>query len=63
MLLFAASLAASGCSRTLASNGAGYEQMTPAPPTRAFILANDKPFARQVAAHIRTCKKDEACLK
>lgn len=63
MLLFAASLAASGCSQTLASNGSGYEALTPAPETRNFIVANDKPFARQVAAHNRTCKKDEACTK
>lgn len=68
MLSFAASLAASGCQTPLlasdgSTDGAGYEQLTPSPATRRFIVAEDKPFARQVASHNRTCDKDEACRK
>lgn len=46
-----------------ANDGAGYEALTPAPATRQFIVANDKPFARQVAAHNRTCASQQACRK
>lgn len=63
MLLFAVSLAASGCSRTPANDGAGFELLTPSPETRQFIITNDKPFARQVAGHNRTCVAQPACRK
>lgn len=64
MLSFVLSLAAAGCqTKPAANDGAGFEQLTPAPVTRAFIVAQDKPFARQVAAHNRTCGKLPACRK
>ena len=68
MLLFAVSLAATGCQSDLlasdgSTDGAGYEHLTPSAKTRQYIVAEDKPFARQVASHNRTCAKDEACRK
>lgn len=64
MLACVALLAASGCSPTASANdGAGFAALTPAPATRQFIVANDKPFAREVAAHNATCAKLKACAK
>jgi len=37
--------------------------MTPGPETRRFIIANDRPFAEEVAAHNRQCAKDAGCRK
>ena len=59
-LLFAASLGAVGCSTT-ANDGAGFERLTPSAETRSFIITNDQQFARQVAAHNRTCAAQPAC--
>lgn len=46
-----------------AGDGAGYARLTPAPATRAFIIAEDRIFARQVAAHNLQCDRDAACAK
>jgi len=60
--LFALSLAA--CSKTgSAIDGAGFELLTPSPASRQFIIANDLPFARQVAGHNRTCQSLAGCNK
>lgn len=61
---FASISAASGC-KTIASDvtGAGFETLTPLVATRAFIVANDLPFARQVASHNRTCQTMAGCAK
>lgn len=61
-------LVASGCSQTLgasdgATDGAGYKLLHPSPATKGFIVANDKPFAREVAGHNATCKQHKACKK
>ncbi|PWE56745.1 hypothetical protein DEM27_10300 [Metarhizobium album] len=62
MLLFALSLAVSGCS-TSANDGSGFETLTPSAGTRQFIIANDRGFANQVASHNRTCQKQAGCRK
>lgn len=46
-----------------ASDGAGFEVLTPSPATRSFIIAEDRPFAEQVAAHNETCRDLPACRK
>lgn len=46
-----------------ATDGAGYEQLTPAAETRRFISDHDQVFRDQVAAHNLQCRKDPACLK
>ena len=64
MPIFAMSLAASGCSQTSgATDGAGYAMLTLSGATRQFIIANDQPFARQVASHNRTCAAHAGCSK
>lgn len=54
-------LAVAGCQSTGASDGTGYKRLTPNAGTRSYIIANDLPFARQVAAHNRQCAKDDGC--
>lgn len=54
-------LAVAGCQTGGASDGTGYKRLTPNASTRAHIIANDLPFARQVAAHNRQCEKDKGC--
>lgn len=50
------------CSQTgRASDGAGYERLSPNSQTRSFITQNDKRFRDQVAAHNLQCSKDKAC--
>lgn len=50
MPLFALLLA--GCSQTApASECDGWRKLTPSAETRAFVIAQDRPFAEQVAAH------------
>jgi len=52
MLPFAGLLAVSGCKTTApASECDGWRKLTPASQTRAFVIAQDRPFAEQVAAH------------
>lgn len=43
-------LGASSC-QTTANSCDGWEKLTPASPTRAFILQNDRNFAVQVGSH------------
>lgn len=62
--LFVASLAVSGCqTKPAASDGAGFSLLEPSAATRAFILANDRPFAEDVAGNNRTCRALPACRK
>lgn len=62
MLAFAGSLAA--CSQAASvSDGSGFEALTPSAGTRAYIVANDRPFAEQVIAHNRTCQTQPGCRK
>lgn len=62
MLAFAGSLA--GCGATASAvDGSGFEVLTPAAGTRAYIVANDRSFANQVAAHNRTCQALAGCRK
>ena len=58
----AASLAA-GCSATSDLAGAGYAILTPKPASARAITREDTRFARQVAAHNRTCRRDRRCRK
>ena len=51
-----------GC-QTIASDGAGYEQLTPKPKTVSYVKHNDPVFLRQVAGHIKQCKSDKGCAK
>lgn len=60
MLTCAASLA--GCTVS-PDAGAGFQRLTPAPATAEWIVANDRPFARQVAAHNRQCDANQGCRK
>ena len=54
MPIFAGLLAVSGCQSTGgASECDGWRKLTPAAQTRQFIIAEDRPFAEQVAAHNR----------
>lgn len=63
MLMSAASVSfLAACSQTgSASEGSGYERLTPNSKTRTFITQNDKQFRDQVAAHNLQCSKDKAC--
>lgn len=61
ILLCAVNLA--GCATSAPNAGAGYELLTPAPATAARIVAEDRPFAEQVAAHNRKCRQDRACRR
>ena len=58
---FALLLGAYGCQTPGANDGIGYKRLTPNAGTRGYIIANDLPFARQVAAHNRQCAKDKGC--
>lgn len=52
------------CSSTASvTNGAGFERLSPSAATRDFIISQDIEFARQVAAHNRTCETMPACRK
>ncbi|MGB3387279.1 MAG: hypothetical protein WBA88_04785 [Pseudaminobacter sp.] len=45
-------LLAAGCqTRAPASSCDGWRRLTPAAQTRTFVIAQDRPFAEQVAAH------------
>ena len=62
--VFALSLMACGCqTKSAAVEGAGFSILTPSPETRNFIVQNDKPFAGQVAANNRACRRATACQK
>lgn len=51
-LLLIISLLLAGCQTNApASVCDGWKRMTPAAETRAFVIAHDRPFAEQVAAH------------
>jgi hypothetical protein len=68
MLTCATPLVVSGCSPTFgassgAADGAGYSLLNPNSGTRSYIIANDKPFAKEVAGHNATCKQHKACKK
>ncbi|MEO3389479.1 hypothetical protein [Mesorhizobium sp. CAU 1741] len=64
IVLFALSSGASGCqSKAGVNDGAGFALLTPSAETRSFIIANDRPFAEQVAGHNRTCMALPACTK
>lgn len=63
MLIFVAFLAAA-CSQTgRASDGAGYELLTPNSASRSFVFANDREFAKQIAKHNKQCQSDKGCVK
>lgn len=52
------------CSPTASVNdGAGYSLLTPNSASRATMLAEDRAFAEQVAAHNAQCRKDKGCTK
>lgn len=40
-----------GCQTTTASVCDGWQRLTPSSTTRPYIIANDKPFTKQIAAH------------
>lgn len=61
-LIFALCLAACGAKGAV-SDGTGYSLMHPSSATRVFILGNDRPFAREVAAHNAQCRNDKGCRK
>lgn len=62
--LFALLSAASGCQTPSSANdGAGFAALHPSAGTRQFIVANDKPFAKEVVAHNATCAMMKACAK
>jgi hypothetical protein len=64
--LFAVISACSGCSPTVratANDGSGFSLLTPAPATKAYLVNNDLPFAKQVLAHNATCMKMAGCKK
>jgi hypothetical protein len=61
-LAFAASLAACGAKASVV-DGSGFEVLTPSAGTRSYIVANDRPFADQVASHNRTCRAQAGCKK
>ncbi|SEH51286.1 hypothetical protein SAMN05216228_10025 [Rhizobium tibeticum] len=64
MEICAVSFVVNGCvTRAPANDGAGFERLTPSSETRKFIIANDRPFAEQVAAHNETCDQQPACRK
>lgn len=42
-----------GCQTTTANVCDGWKKLNPSPETRRAIIASDKPFAREVAAHNR----------
>lgn len=63
MLICVAFLAANCSTTARVSDGVGYGLLTPSAATRAFIIVNDKPFARQVAAHNLQCQSDKGCVK
>jgi hypothetical protein len=44
-------LLAAGCSTVPASECDGWKRLTPSAATRVFIIAQDRPFAEQVAGH------------
>lgn len=63
-LLLISALALAACGTTGSVNdGAGYAALTPSPATRAFIVEQDQPFARQVVAHNQQCRTDPLCRK
>ncbi|CAM5545701.1 hypothetical protein ATER59S_04411 [Aquamicrobium terrae] len=52
MTLACVGLLAAGCQTTVpASECDGWRKLTPAAQTRALVIAEDRPFAEQVAAH------------
>ena len=57
------SLSLAGCATSNVSEGAGYELLTPLPDTARAIVASDRAFAEQVAAHNRQCRRDAGCRK
>jgi hypothetical protein len=67
-LLCAALAALSGCGATTVKpasdlSGAGFVQLTPNAVTRAHIIANDRPFAEQVAVNRAACASAPLCKK
>lgn len=63
-LSFALVLAVAGCQTPpVVNSGAGFELLTPSPATRKFIVAEDKPFAQQVAANNQICRALPGCHK
>lgn len=63
LTLICAGLSAACGATGVAGDGVGYARLTPAAATRTFIIANDRAFAKQVAAHNAQCAKDEGCRK
>jgi len=55
-------LVLSGCATT-ANDGAGFEALHPSPASRQFIIANDRPFANEVASHNATYASQPGCRK
>lgn len=56
-------LVLAGCQSMPATEGAGFKRLNPNAGTRAYILKNDLPFARDVAATNRACDRSAACQK
>lgn len=44
-------------------SGSGFIMETPNAASRQFIIANDRPFAEQVAVNRATCQKLAGCRK
>lgn len=56
-------LVASGCKTIASDAGSGFEMLNPSPATRAFIVINDAPFAKQVVGHNMMCNQSPGCRK
>jgi hypothetical protein len=54
-------LLASCKTETSVVDGSGFSMLHPSAETRKFIVANDLPFAREVAGHNETCAKQPGC--
>lgn len=53
-----------GCqTKTSVVDGSGFSMLHPSAETRKFIVAKDLPFAREVAGHNDTCRKQPGCRK
>lgn len=45
------------------NDGSGFSMLTPARPTKAYLVNNDPEFARQVLSHNAMCEKMSGCQK
>jgi len=65
LAIFAFISAGAACQSAPASDlsGSGFIMETPNAASRQFIIANDRPFAEQVAVNRATCLKLPGCKK